>query len=91
MRVVVMEGSRCRRGRQFWIPLRRRGVYCPPLALLAAAAIFLLRHPLLHAQFEGALWLGLIDKWHLGAVAAAWLFVTCDSVRRQPALAGAAG
>jgi hypothetical protein len=37
-------------------------------ALLAAAAIFLLRHPLLHVQFDGALWLGLIDKWHLGAV-----------------------
>lgn len=37
-------------------------------ALLAAAAFFLLRHPLLHAQFEGALWLRLVDNWHLGAL-----------------------
>jgi hypothetical protein len=34
-------------------------------ALLVAAALFLLRHPPLHVQFNGALWLGLIDKWHL--------------------------
>jgi hypothetical protein len=37
-------------------------------ALLVAAALFLLRHPPLHVQFNGALWLGLIDKWHLGAL-----------------------
>jgi hypothetical protein len=37
-------------------------------ALLAAAVVFLLRHPLLHLQFDGALWSGLIDKWHLGAL-----------------------
>ncbi|MCU1296442.1 MAG: OpgC protein [Acidobacteriaceae bacterium] len=36
-------------------------------ALLVAGALFLLRHPLLHVQFDGALWSGLIDKWHLGA------------------------
>jgi hypothetical protein len=37
-------------------------------ALLVAAAVFLLRHPLLGVQFDGALWGGLIDKWHLGAL-----------------------
>jgi hypothetical protein len=37
-------------------------------ALLVAAAFFLLRHPLLHVQFDGALWSGLIDKWHLGVL-----------------------
>ena len=37
-------------------------------ASLGAAAFFLLRHQLLHVQFGGALWLGLIDKWHLGAL-----------------------
>jgi len=36
-------------------------------ALLVAAAFFFLRHPLLHVQFDGAVWRGLIDKWHLGA------------------------
>ena len=37
-------------------------------ALLVTAAFLLLRHPFLHVQFDGALWLGLIDKWHLGAL-----------------------
>ena len=37
-------------------------------ALLVAAAIFLLRHPLLHTQFDGLTWAGFIDKWHLGAL-----------------------
>ncbi len=36
-------------------------------ALLVAAAFFLLRHPILNVQFD-ALWSGLIDKWHLGAL-----------------------
>ena len=36
-------------------------------ALLVAAAFFLLRHAILHVQFDGALWSGLIDKWHVGA------------------------
>jgi hypothetical protein len=35
-------------------------------ALLVTTAFFLLRHPISHVQFDGALWLGLIDKWHLG-------------------------
>ncbi len=37
-------------------------------ALLGAAAFLLLRHPLWHVQFNGVLWSGLIDKWHLGAL-----------------------
>jgi hypothetical protein len=37
-------------------------------ALLVAAGVFLLRHPLLHVQFNGALWSALIDKWHLGGL-----------------------
>ena len=37
-------------------------------ALLMTAAFLLLRHPFLHIQFDGALWLGLIDKWHLGTL-----------------------
>ena len=37
-------------------------------ASLGAAAVFLLRHPLLHVHFGGALWSVLIDKWHLGAL-----------------------
>src|SRR6266403_3183460 len=37
-------------------------------ALLAAVLVFLLRHPVAHVQLNGALWSGLIDKWHLGAV-----------------------
>jgi hypothetical protein len=38
-------------------------------ALLVAAANFLLRHPLLHTQFDGLTWAaGFIDKWHLGAL-----------------------
>ena len=37
-------------------------------ALLVAAAFFLLRHAILHVQFDGALWSGLIDKWHVGAL-----------------------
>jgi len=37
-------------------------------ALLVAAAFFLLRHSLLHVPVDGALWGGLIDKWHLGAL-----------------------
>jgi hypothetical protein len=37
-------------------------------ALLVTAAFLLLRHPFLHVQFDGAVWLGLIDKWHLGAL-----------------------
>jgi hypothetical protein len=37
-------------------------------ALVAAAAFFLLRHPIVHLQFDGALWSGLVDKWHLGAL-----------------------
>jgi len=30
--------------------------------------VFLLRHPLLHVQLNGALWSALIDKWHLGGL-----------------------
>src|SRR5438477_10213685 len=41
---------------------------CVIAALLVAATFFLLRHSLLHVQFHGALWGGLIDKWHLGAL-----------------------
>jgi len=37
-------------------------------ALVAAVAFFLLRHPIVHVQFDGALWSGLVDKWHLGAL-----------------------
>ena len=37
-------------------------------ALLASAAFFFLRHPIVHVQFDGALWSGLVDKWHLGAL-----------------------
>jgi len=37
-------------------------------ASLGAAALFLMRHALLHVHFVGALSLGLIDKWHLGAL-----------------------
>jgi hypothetical protein len=37
-------------------------------ASLVTAAFLLLRHPFLHVQLDGALWLGLIDKWHLGAL-----------------------
>ncbi len=37
-------------------------------ALSVAAGVFLLRHPLLHVQFNGALWSALIDKWHLGGL-----------------------
>jgi hypothetical protein len=37
-------------------------------ALVVVAAFFLLRHPILHVQFDGALWSGLINKWHLGAL-----------------------
>jgi hypothetical protein len=37
-------------------------------ALLVAATFFFLRHPILHVQLDGALWSGLIDKWHLGAL-----------------------
>ena len=37
-------------------------------ASLGAAAFFLMRHALLHVHFGGALWLGLIDKWHLGTL-----------------------
>jgi hypothetical protein len=37
-------------------------------ALLVAAAFFLLRHPILHAQLDGLPWSGFIDKWHLGAL-----------------------
>jgi hypothetical protein len=37
-------------------------------ALLVAAAFLLLRHPILNVQFDGKLWSGLIDKWHLGAL-----------------------
>ena len=37
-------------------------------ALLVAGVLFLLRHPLLHVQFDGALWSGLVDKWHLSAL-----------------------
>jgi hypothetical protein len=37
-------------------------------ALPVAAGVFLLRHPLLHVQFNGAFWSALIDKWHLGAL-----------------------
>jgi hypothetical protein len=36
--------------------------------LLVAAAFFLFRHPSLNVQFDGELWSGLIDKWHLGAL-----------------------
>jgi hypothetical protein len=36
--------------------------------LVVAAAFFLLRHPILNIQFHGKLWLGLIDKWHLGGL-----------------------
>jgi hypothetical protein len=35
-------------------------------ALLVTTAFFLLRHPILHVEFNSALWSGLIDKWHLG-------------------------
>jgi hypothetical protein len=35
-------------------------------ALLVTTAFFLLRHQILHVRFDGALWSGLIDKWHLG-------------------------
>jgi hypothetical protein len=35
-------------------------------ALLVTAAFFLLRHSILHVHVDGALWSGLIDKWHLG-------------------------
>jgi hypothetical protein len=38
------------------------------LAELVAAAFFSLRHPILHVQFDGELWFGLINKWHLGAL-----------------------
>ena len=37
-------------------------------ALVAAATFFLLRHPIVHVQFHGALWFGLVDKWHLGVL-----------------------
>jgi hypothetical protein len=37
-------------------------------AIPVTAAFLLLRHPFLHVQFDGAVWLGLIDKWHLGAL-----------------------
>jgi hypothetical protein len=37
-------------------------------ALVAAATFFLLRHPIVHVQFHGALWSGLVDKWHLGVL-----------------------
>jgi hypothetical protein len=43
----------------------KRGVI---VALLLAAAFFLLRHPILNVQFDGELWSGLVDKWHLGAL-----------------------
>jgi hypothetical protein len=38
------------------------------VAIAAAIAFFLLRHELFHVHFDGALWQGLIDKWHLGAL-----------------------
>jgi hypothetical protein len=41
---------------------------CVMAALLVAAAIFLLRHPILHVQLDEAPWSGFIDKWHLGAL-----------------------
>jgi hypothetical protein len=41
---------------------------CAIAALLVAAAFFLLRHPILHVQLDGAPWSGFIDKWHLGAL-----------------------
>jgi hypothetical protein len=37
-------------------------------ALVAATAFFLLRHANVHIPFDGALWSGLVDKWHLGAL-----------------------
>jgi hypothetical protein len=37
-------------------------------ALLVAAVLFLLRHSILNVQFDGALWSGFIDKWHLGGL-----------------------
>jgi hypothetical protein len=37
-------------------------------ALLVAAAILLVRHPILHTQLDGLPWAGFIDKWHLGAL-----------------------
>jgi hypothetical protein len=38
------------------------------VALLLAAAFFLLRHSILRVQFDTALWSALIDKWSLGAL-----------------------
>jgi OpgC protein len=38
------------------------------LAILVAATFFLLRHSIMHVQFDGELWSGLINKWHLGAL-----------------------
>src|SRR6202140_577211 len=37
-------------------------------ALLVAASILLVRHPILHTQLDGLPWAGFIDKWHLGAL-----------------------
>jgi hypothetical protein len=37
-------------------------------ALVVATAFFLLRHAIVHVRFDGTLWSGLVDKWHLGAL-----------------------
>ncbi|MCU1239505.1 MAG: OpgC protein [Candidatus Acidoferrum typicum] len=49
----------------FQVLTSKRSVF---VALSVAAGVFLVRHPLLHLQFNGALWSGLIDKWHLGGL-----------------------
>src|SRR5260370_15760924 len=37
-------------------------------ALVAVAAVFLIRHAIVLVQCHGALWSGVVDKWHLGAL-----------------------
>jgi len=57
-------------------------------ALLVAGAFFLLRHPILPIQLDGAVWSGLIGQMASGQFTAAGLYVVCDSLCRQQALAG---
>jgi hypothetical protein len=52
-------------GRVFKVLTSKIGVIA---AVFVTVAFFLLRHPILHVQFNGWLWTGLIDKWHLGAL-----------------------
>jgi len=52
-------------GSSFQVPTSKKSVIA---ALLVASTIFLLRHPILHAQLDGLTRAGFIDKWHLGAL-----------------------